>query len=75
MHFVEIDRFLSPINNKIELRGFEERCNFEQGLCSWSENDVDSLHAKWTRQRGEEAWPLLGPGRDHTQNSAAGVNL
>ncbi|TNM98369.1 hypothetical protein fugu_014615 [Takifugu bimaculatus] len=54
-----------------EPNGFEERCNFEQGLCSW-ENDVDTPHAKWIRQRGADAWPTFGPERDHTQNSAAG---
>ena len=52
-----------------------EGCNFEQGLCSWAESDMGPPLAKWTRQTGEEAWPSLGPGRDHTQNSAAGVNL
>lgn len=62
------------VNDQIEQSGFEERCNFEQGLCSW-ENDVDTPHTKWIRQRGAEAWPTFGPERDHTQNSAAGRNL
>lgn len=59
-------------NNKIEQKGFVKRCNFEQGLCSWTESATDTPHAKWMRKRAEEAWPTFGPDRDHTHNSAAG---
>lgn len=49
-----------------------ERCSFEQGLCSWTESEVDTPGAEWTQHRGQEAWPKHGPPRDHTQNSDAG---
>ncbi|XP_074544676.1 MAM and LDL-receptor class A domain-containing protein 1 [Halichoeres trimaculatus] len=58
--------------NGCEQQGFEERCSFEQGLCSWAGSDVDTPEAEWIRFNGEEAWPKYGPPRDHTQNSAAG---
>ncbi|XP_034558606.1 MAM and LDL-receptor class A domain-containing protein 2 [Notolabrus celidotus] len=58
--------------NDCEQQGFEERCSFEQGLCSWVGSDVDTPEAEWTRRKGQEAWPEHGPPRDHTQNSAAG---
>ncbi|XP_034039515.1 MAM and LDL-receptor class A domain-containing protein 1-like isoform X2 [Thalassophryne amazonica] len=58
--------------NNCEQQGMAERCNFEQGLCSWAESDVDTAGTEWTRLRGQEAWPKRGPPRDHTQNSAAG---
>lgn len=56
-----------------EAQGFVERCSFEQGLCSWARSDVDTPGAEWSRHRGGDAWPGLGPHRDHTQNSAAGI--
>lgn len=59
----------------IELQGFVGHCSFEQGLCSWEESDVDTPDAEWMRRRGQESWPKFGPNRDHTQNSAAGINL
>ncbi|XP_041658947.1 MAM and LDL-receptor class A domain-containing protein 1 [Cheilinus undulatus] len=55
-----------------EQQGFEERCSFEQGLCSWAGSDVDSLGAEWTPHTGQEAWVKYGPPRDHTENTAAG---
>ncbi|KAM7379552.1 hypothetical protein PAMP_005098 [Pampus punctatissimus] len=58
--------------NNCEQQGVVERCSFEQGLCSWAESEVDTPGAKWTRRKGQEAWPNHGPPRDHTQNSAAG---
>lgn len=70
--FRDVTGFLFVYNNKIEQKGFVKRCNFEQGLCSWTESAIDTPHAKWMRQRAEEAWPTFGPQRDHTQNSAAG---
>lgn len=61
------------INNDVEQQGVVERCSFERDLCSWAESDVDTPGAKWTRHRGQEAWPVHGPHRDHTKNSAAGI--
>ncbi|XP_075875933.1 MAM and LDL-receptor class A domain-containing protein 1 [Nelusetta ayraudi] len=55
-----------------DAKGYVERCTFERGLCSWARSDEDSPEAEWSRHRGEEAWPQLGPMRDHTQNTAAG---
>ncbi|XP_028297170.1 MAM and LDL-receptor class A domain-containing protein 2 isoform X2 [Gouania willdenowi] len=55
--------------NNCELHGVVERCSFEQGLCSWTGANVDTL---WKLHRGEEVYPTHGPPRDHTQNSAAG---
>ncbi|TKS79616.1 LDL-receptor class A domain-containing protein 2 Skeletal organic matrix MAM and [Collichthys lucidus] len=60
------------INNDVEQQGVVERCSFERDLCSWAESDVDTPGAKWTRHSGQEAWPVHGPHRDHTKNSAAG---
>ncbi|XP_054624893.1 MAM and LDL-receptor class A domain-containing protein 1 [Dunckerocampus dactyliophorus] len=55
-----------------ELQGKMQRCSFEQGLCSWAQDQLDEPGARWTRQRGQDAWPYGGPPRDHTLNSAAG---
>ncbi|MED6241113.1 hypothetical protein ATANTOWER_028659 [Ataeniobius toweri] len=55
-----------------EKQGVVERCNFEQGLCSWANSDVDTPGGEWTRHKGEEGWPNHGPPRDHTENLAAG---
>ncbi|XP_037131957.1 MAM and LDL-receptor class A domain-containing protein 1 isoform X1 [Syngnathus acus] len=52
--------------------GETERCSFEQGLCSWAESHLNSPGARWTRRKGQDAWPADGPPRDHTRNSAAG---
>lgn len=60
-------------DNNIELHGVVERCSFEQGLCSWEESEVDTPDSGWRRYKGQEAWPELGPHRDHTKNSAAGI--
>ncbi|KAM9845004.1 MAM and LDL-receptor class A domain-containing protein 1 [Aulostomus maculatus] len=58
--------------DKCEQLGVLERCSFEQGLCSWTGSEVDTPGAEWTPHTGQEAWPDLGPPRDHTLNSAAG---
>ncbi|KAK5602804.1 hypothetical protein CRENBAI_025076 [Crenichthys baileyi] len=55
-----------------EKQGVVERCNFEQGLCSWANSDVDTPGGEWTRHKGEEGWPNHGPPRDHTENLATG---
>ncbi|XP_014854147.1 PREDICTED: MAM and LDL-receptor class A domain-containing protein 2-like [Poecilia mexicana] len=55
-----------------EKQGVVERCNFEQGLCSWAHSDVDTPEGDWTRQAGQEGWPRHGPPRDHTDNLATG---
>lgn len=52
-----------------------ERCSFEQGLCSWVQGDKNSPGSEWSRHRADEAWPKLGPTRDHTLNSDAGTRL
>lgn len=66
-------QLLSHMEFDAEAQGFVERCSFEQGLCSWAGSDVDTPDAEWSRHRGGDAWPRLGPHRDHTQNSAAGI--
>ncbi|KAL2097653.1 hypothetical protein ACEWY4_006860 [Coilia grayii] len=58
-----------------EPKGYSKRCSFEQGLCSWESGGRASLRTKWTRQRGESAWPTHGPPRDHTRNTAAGYYI
>ncbi|XP_061652622.1 MAM and LDL-receptor class A domain-containing protein 2 isoform X2 [Phyllopteryx taeniolatus] len=55
-----------------EQQGVTERCSFEQGLCSWTESNLDEPGARWTRRKGQDAWPQAGPPRDHTLNNAAG---
>lgn len=62
-------------NLNADTKGYVERCSFEQGLCSWVQSDLDSPGSTWSRHRGDEAWPTLGPHRDHTLNSAAGTRL
>ncbi|XP_061588557.1 MAM and LDL-receptor class A domain-containing protein 2 [Cololabis saira] len=58
--------------NSCDKQGVTERCDFEQGLCSWAESSVDTPGLEWTQSKGQEAWPSHGPPRDHTQNSDAG---
>ncbi|XP_077378927.1 MAM and LDL-receptor class A domain-containing protein 1 isoform X1 [Festucalex cinctus] len=55
-----------------EQQGVTERCSFEQGLCSWADSHLNEPGARWTRQKGQDAWPADGPPRDHTLNNAAG---
>ncbi|KAG9273992.1 MAM and LDL-receptor class A domain-containing protein 2-like [Astyanax mexicanus] len=49
--------------------GYKQRCSFEQGMCSWQSNEGWD---GWSLQSGERAWPVRGPPRDHTRNTAAG---
>lgn len=49
---------------------FKQRCSFEQGMCLWEFNEKRS---RWMLDRGQNAWPQLGPPRDHTLNIAAGM--
>lgn len=62
-------------NLNADTQGYVERCSFEHGLCSWVQDDESSPGAEWSRHRGAEAWPELGPHRDHTLNSNAGTGL
>ncbi|XP_019751859.1 MAM and LDL-receptor class A domain-containing protein 2 [Hippocampus comes] len=55
-----------------EQQGVTERCSFERGLCSWAESHLSEPGARWTRRKGQDAWPADGPPRDHTLNNAAG---
>ncbi|KAK3546332.1 hypothetical protein QTP70_025671, partial [Hemibagrus guttatus] len=48
---------------------FKQRCSFEQGMCLW---EFSEKWDGWMLNRGERAWPQLGPPRDHTRNIAAG---
>lgn len=55
-----------------ESEGYQ-RCDFEEGLCNWDLRSLSPL--KWVRTNQETisvADPLQGPGRDHSNNSAAG---
>ncbi|KAA0719308.1 LDL-receptor class A domain-containing protein 1 Skeletal organic matrix MAM and [Triplophysa tibetana] len=52
-----------------DVQGYQKRCSFEQGMCSWGKSD---LATGWILQKGEQAWPKFGPPRDHTRNTAAG---
>ncbi|XP_073714301.1 apical endosomal glycoprotein [Misgurnus anguillicaudatus] len=52
-----------------DVKGYKQRCSFEQGMCSWENSD---LGAGWILLNGEQAWPKNGPPRDHTRNTAAG---
>ncbi|XP_062407771.1 MAM and LDL-receptor class A domain-containing protein 1 [Sardina pilchardus] len=59
-----------------ESKGYGEHCSFEQGLCSWESGAGVPHGSRWTRQRGESAWPAgHGPPRDHTRNTAAGYYI
>lgn len=53
-----------------DVKGYQKRCSFEQGMCSWGKSD---LATGWILQKGEQAWPKFGPPRDHTRNTAAGI--
>ncbi|XP_058250824.1 MAM and LDL-receptor class A domain-containing protein 1 [Hemibagrus wyckioides] len=50
-------------------QAFKQRCSFEQGMCLW---EFSEKQDRWMLNRGERAWPQLGPPRDHTRNIAAG---
>ncbi|KAI4891478.1 hypothetical protein NFI96_023830, partial [Prochilodus magdalenae] len=54
---------------RCEELGYKQRCSFEQGMCSWETNEE---WTGWSLERGEWAWPVRGPPRDHTRNTAAG---
>ncbi|KAK2888523.1 apical endosomal glycoprotein [Channa argus] len=48
-------------------------CDFEEGLCDWDLRSLSKL--KWVRTNQNNisiSDPLQGPGRDHSNNSAAG---
>lgn len=49
-------------------------CDFEDGLCDWDLRSLSSL--KWVRTSqtsiSSSLEPLVGPGRDHSNNTAAG---
>ncbi|XP_066300039.1 MAM and LDL-receptor class A domain-containing protein 2-like [Branchiostoma lanceolatum] len=49
------------------------RCDFEVGLCSWSQMATDE--ADWTRQSGPTTTTSTGPAIDHTTNTATGQYL
>ncbi|XP_077580663.1 MAM and LDL-receptor class A domain-containing protein 2 [Stigmatopora nigra] len=53
----------------------QERCSFERGLCSWAGSHLDQSGARWSRQRGQDAWPKNGPPMDHTLQSSAGYYI
>ncbi|XP_057713068.1 MAM and LDL-receptor class A domain-containing protein 1 [Corythoichthys intestinalis] len=59
--------------NNCEHQGVTERCSFERGLCSWA--PLDEPGARWSRQKGQDAWPEDGPPMDHTLRSAAGYYM
>ena len=48
---------------------YKERCDFEKGLCSWTQ-DTDDIF-DWTRDSGGTSSWLTGPGRDHTTGQCA----
>ncbi|KAI5627922.1 MAM and LDL-receptor class A domain-containing protein 1 [Silurus asotus] len=48
---------------------YRQSCSFEQGMCLW---EITEESARWKVDKGEGAWPLHGPPRDHTRNLAAG---
>ncbi|KAM8838449.1 MAM and LDL-receptor class A domain-containing protein 2 isoform 2-T2 [Synchiropus picturatus] len=49
-----------------------ESCNLEQGMCSWSRRHQDTPGGVWRWLQGQDAWPDLGPARDHTLSNGAG---
>lgn len=53
-----------------DVKGYEKRSSFEQGMCSWEKSELAS---GWILQKGEQTWPKNGPPRDHTRNTAAGT--
>ena len=48
---------------------YKERCDFERGLCSWTQDSDDIFD--WTRDSGGTSSWLTGPGRDHTTGQCA----
>nr|XP_022294016.1 MAM and LDL-receptor class A domain-containing protein 1-like [Crassostrea virginica] len=49
------------------------RCNFEYGLCDWTQLTDDDLD--WTLRKGPTPSASTGPSKDHTLNSNAGHYL
>nr|XP_042908894.1 MAM and LDL-receptor class A domain-containing protein 2 [Parasteatoda tepidariorum] len=47
-----------------------ERCDFENGMCSWYHDT--SLKSRWKLTSGEQVTEGTGPDRDHTKNDATG---
>ncbi|KAK2818904.1 hypothetical protein Q5P01_024465 [Channa striata] len=48
-------------------------CDFEDGLCDWDLRSLSKLKWVWTNQKNISiSDPQQGPGRDHSNNSAAG---
>ncbi|CAH3118157.1 unnamed protein product [Pocillopora meandrina] len=45
-------------------------CNFENGICSWSQSITDRFD--WTRHRGSTGSVLTGPSIDHTTGTSQG---
>lgn len=43
-------------------------CNFEAGLCSWTQSRADRFD--WTRHRGATGSFLTGPSIDHTTGTS-----
>lgn len=39
-------------------------CNFEKGLCAWTQDDSDDFN--WSRGKGRTPTSSTGPLRDHT---------
>ncbi|XP_077471884.1 MAM and LDL-receptor class A domain-containing protein 1 isoform X3 [Stigmatopora argus] len=58
-----------------EHHGVIERCSFERGLCSWAGSHLDQSGARWSRRRGQDAWPEDGPPMDHTLQNSAGYYI
>ncbi|XP_056260241.1 apical endosomal glycoprotein [Seriola aureovittata] len=48
-------------------------CDFEGGLCDWDLRSLSPLKWVWTsQQKLSITGPLIGPGRDHSNNTASG---
>lgn len=46
------------------------RCNFEQNMCQWTQDDTDDFN--WKRQAGGTPSRGTGPGFDHTLGTSTG---
>lgn len=47
-------------------------CDFEKGMCSWSNLGRSVDQGDWLRGRGASPTPNTGPSVDHTTNSKYG---
>ena len=59
-----IRSFSYQISFSISVSQSQWDCNFEQNLCSWTQDSTDNFN--WTRGQGPTGSVMTGPINDHT---------